>query len=92
VGILLEATDTSVHDARKLQTRLQLPVLASIPQIWLEADRAVQRRQRVRLAAVTTAIIAFCLAGGAANYVWVNGAPGFLKAALAGEEPEAGEG
>jgi len=92
VGLLLEATDTSVHDARKLQTRLQLPVLASIPQIWLEADRAVQRRQRVRLAAVTAAIVAFCLVGGAANYVWVNGAPGFLKAAIAGEEREAEEG
>jgi polysaccharide chain length determinant protein (PEP-CTERM system associated) len=92
VGIFLEATDTSVHDARKLQTRLQLPVLASIPQIWLETDRAAQRRQRVRLAAATAAIVAFCLVGGAANYVWVNGAPGFLKAAVAGGESEREEG
>jgi len=88
-GVLLEATDTSVHDARKLQTRLQLPVLASIPQIWLEADRAVQRRRRLRLAATTVAIVVFCLAGGAANYLWVNGAPAFLESAVVGGDVEA---
>jgi polysaccharide chain length determinant protein (PEP-CTERM system associated) len=90
VAILLEATDTSVHDARKLQTRLQLPVLASIPQIWLEADRAIQRRKRLRLAAATAAVVVFCLVGGAANYVWVNGAPGFLQAVLVGDAGEEG--
>jgi polysaccharide chain length determinant protein (PEP-CTERM system associated) len=89
-GLLIEATDTSVHDARKLQTRLQLPVLASIPQIWLEADRAAQRRRRLRLAATTAAIVLFCLAGGAANYLWVNGAPGFLKSAVVGESESEG--
>lgn len=88
VGLMLEATDTSVHDARKLQSRLQLPVLASIPQIWLEADRAALRRRRLRLAATTIAIVIFCLVGGAANYMWVNGAPGFLKSAVVGQDGE----
>ena len=91
-AVVIEATDTSVHDARKLQTRLQLPVLASIPQIWLEADRAVQRRRRLRLAATTIAIVIFCLVGGAANYLWVNGAPGFLESAIAGSGDVVGEG
>ena len=44
VGILLEATDPSVHTARQLQASLRIPVLAAIPQIWLESDRAAQRR------------------------------------------------
>jgi hypothetical protein len=74
VGLLLEATDTSPHDARQLQTRSQLPVLASIPEIWLESDRVLQRRTRVRAALATVGVVAFALVGGAANYLWVNGA------------------
>jgi polysaccharide chain length determinant protein (PEP-CTERM system associated) len=85
-ALLLEAMDSTAHDPRRLQTRLQLPVLASIPQIWLEADRVLQRRRRLRTAAATAAVVAFVLVGGAANYMWVNGAPGFLEAILSGEE------
>ena len=64
VGVLLEATDTSPHDARQLQTRMQLPVLAQIPQIWLESDRVRQRRSRIRTALATTALVTFALVGG----------------------------
>jgi polysaccharide chain length determinant protein (PEP-CTERM system associated) len=87
--VLLEGTDPSVHDPRRLQSRLQLPVLASIPEIWLEADRVLQRRRRLRTAAATAAVVAFALAGGAANYLWVNGAPRFLESAPPGEEEAA---
>ncbi|MGH0029746.1 MAG: GumC family protein [Myxococcota bacterium] len=86
VAILLEATDAAVYDSRDLQTQLQLPVLASIPRIWLEADRIELRRQRLRTAGATLAVAAFALVGGAANYLWVNGAPRFVEAAFSGEE------
>jgi len=79
VGILFEALDTSPHDARQLQSRLALPVLATIPAIWLESDRLYQRRARTRAAFATVAVVGFALVGGAANYVWVNGRPRFLQ-------------
>jgi polysaccharide chain length determinant protein (PEP-CTERM system associated) len=79
VGMLFEALDTSPHDPRALQVRLALPVLASIPAIWLESDRLHQRRARMRTALATSAIVAFALTGGAANYFWVNGLPRFLQ-------------
>ena len=74
VGILLEAIDPSVHTARQLQVMLRLPVLAAIPRIWLESDRAAQQRGRIRAALATAAVGIFGLVGGAVNYVWVNGA------------------
>jgi polysaccharide biosynthesis transport protein len=89
VGILLEAVDTSPHDARQLQNRLALPVLVSIPAIWLESDRLYQRRARTRTALATAAVVAFALVGGAANYMWVNGAPRFLRSEK--DEPTAQE-
>jgi polysaccharide chain length determinant protein (PEP-CTERM system associated) len=79
MALVLETADTSPHSARKLQTQIQLPVLASIPQIWLEADRIALRRRRLRSVAATAAVVVFGLAGGAMNYMWVNGAPGFLQ-------------
>ncbi|MGH7337161.1 MAG: hypothetical protein ACREI7_06270, partial [Myxococcota bacterium] len=84
VGILFEALDTSPHDARQLQTRLALPVLATIPAIWLESDRLRQRRSLTRTALATAAVVLVALVGGAANYLWVNGAPSILG----GEEEE----
>jgi len=47
VALMLEVMDSSAHDARQLQTRFDLPVLAAIPRIWLEGDRALLRRQRL---------------------------------------------
>jgi protein tyrosine kinase modulator len=79
VALLREATDTSVHDARQLQNRLQLPVLAAIPKIWLESDRVALRNKRLREVVATLSVVLFAVAGGAVNYVWVNGLPGFLK-------------
>jgi protein tyrosine kinase modulator len=79
VGILFEALDTSPHDARSLQTRLALPVLATIPAIWLESDRLSQRRVRTRTALATVGVAMFALFGGGVNYLWVNGMPRFLR-------------
>jgi LPS O-antigen subunit length determinant protein (WzzB/FepE family) len=82
VALFLESIDTSAHDARQLQNRLQVPVLASIPQIWLESDRVQLRRKRMREAFATVGLVAFALAGGAMNYLWVNGAPSFVEGAF----------
>jgi len=73
IGILLEAADASIHNARQLQASFNLPVLVAIPEIWLESDRMRQRRSRIRQAFATLALVALALVGGAANYVWVNG-------------------
>ena len=53
-------------------------MLASIPEIWLESDRVRVRRERMRQAVATVGVVIFCLVGGAANYLWVNGFPRFL--------------
>jgi protein tyrosine kinase modulator len=87
VGLLLEAIDTSAHEPRQLQGQLQLPVLVSIPEIWLESDRVRQRRRRIRQVFATAGLVAFALVGGAVNYMWVNGAPGFVSALVSGEKP-----
>ena len=91
LGIVLESVDPSVHSARQLQSSMRIPVLASIPEIMLAADRAKVRRRRLRQAFASVAVIGLGLAGGAANYVWVNGTPGFVGALLGDERagPEA---
>jgi polysaccharide chain length determinant protein (PEP-CTERM system associated) len=90
VGLVIETSDTSAHDARQLQTRLQLPVLALIPRIWLETDRYELRRRRLREALATAGLVAFALTGGAINYLWVNGLPGFVEAAFSAEQEAQG--
>ena len=91
LGVLLEAVDGSVHSARQLQSATGIPVLAAIPSITLEADLAALRRSRIRSAFGATAITAFAIAGGAVNYMWVNGTPGFLSAGLSDAEVESGD-
>ncbi len=85
LGIVLESVDGSVHSARQLQSAIGIPVLAAIPRICLEADLAALRRSRLLSAFGATAITVFAIAGGAVNYMWVNGAPDFLSAATDGE-------
>jgi len=75
-GLLLEASDTSIHTARQLQNAISIPVLAAIPQILLESDRRALRRRRIRTGIATATFVAFALAGGLASYVWVNGGHG----------------
>jgi polysaccharide chain length determinant protein (PEP-CTERM system associated) len=91
LGVLLEAADSTLHSARQLQAALQVPVLSSIPRIWLESDRAAERRRRLLTAFATAGVVVFALLGGAANYAWVNGMPGRGEAA-ADERPGAPAG
>ena len=48
LALLLDAIDSSYHDPRALQAALRIPVLASIPAILLDPDRARIRRRNVR--------------------------------------------
>jgi len=79
VGVLRESVDSSLHSARQLQAAFSIPVLAAIPKILLEADLAALRRSRIRVSLGAAFVICFALVGGAANYLWVNGAPAFLN-------------
>ncbi len=85
MGILLEAADTSVHTTRQLQSYFDLPVLAAIPQIWLESDRLRLRRTRIRTAFATVALSVFVVFGGYANYWWVNAPAAGPDAEAAGQ-------
>jgi hypothetical protein len=94
LAVLLEAGDDSFHTARRLQSALRIPVLAAIPGILLEQDRARLRRRRFRNAALASMVALIVLAGSGAGYLWVNGVPGVLKALIEGEptaEAAAGE-
>jgi polysaccharide chain length determinant protein (PEP-CTERM system associated) len=72
VAVLQEGADRSVHDARSLQERLRIPVLATVPAILLEPDR-LKRRQRWQweMAAAGIATITAVLAS-LVGYVYVN--------------------
>jgi len=91
VGVLRESMDSSLHSARQLQTAVSIPVLAAIPKILLEADLAALRRSRIRVSLGAAFVICFALVGGAANYLWVNGAPDFFSRQPTIEEPIARE-
>jgi polysaccharide chain length determinant protein (PEP-CTERM system associated) len=87
-GILLEATDGSIHNVRQLQNLVRIPVLAAIPQILLESDRRALRRRRIGTGIATIALVGFALVGGMASYVWVNGGPDWLTGESVVEEPD----
>jgi len=90
LAVVLESVDSSVHTGRQLQASVRIPVLAEIPEILLESDRAAIRRRRIRTALASAALVIFAFVGGAANYVWVNGAPGWLSGAVVETGAQAG--
>jgi len=77
-GLMRESVDSSVHGISDLQEAAAIPVLASIPNIVTEFDRALRTRVLVRQGVAAMMVVVFCLLGGGLTYVWVNGAPGFL--------------
>jgi len=87
LGVLLEAADDSFRSTRRLQSALRIPVLAAIPTILLERDRARIRRRRLRDLALASLVTLLVLTGSGLGYVWVNGMPGPLKSLLEGEPP-----
>lgn len=87
LAVLLEAADDSFRSARRLQSALRIPVLATIPNILLERDRARIRRRQVRGLALASLVTFLVLTGSGVGYVWVNGMPAPLKSFLEGEPP-----
>ena len=89
LGLLAEVTDLSFHDPRSLQSRLGIPVLAAVPPVLLESDRALARARRMRhafgAALVTSTVLFASLAG---NWI-VNGPPGPLARLLGSGAPAA---
>jgi polysaccharide chain length determinant protein (PEP-CTERM system associated) len=75
-GLLVESADTSFHGPRQIQSALRIPVLAAIPSITLEADRAAVRRRRIRQVAVAGTVTLLALGGSAFGYWWNNVAGG----------------
>ncbi|CAG0959768.1 hypothetical protein MYXO_00686 [Myxococcaceae bacterium] len=87
VGLLVESSDTSFHAGRDLQSKLRIPVLAEIPAILLDADRAARRRQQIRTAVATAAVVLLVLVGSGGGYFWVNVLPRWRAAAEEGATP-----
>jgi polysaccharide chain length determinant protein (PEP-CTERM system associated) len=97
LAILMEGMDRSYRSARQLAQALQLPVLAAIPGILLEQDRARRRRKRMRALVLSSLFTGVVLVGSFAGNWWVNGVPGIVQNFLEGESgpgaapaPEAG--
>ena len=76
MGLVLEASDSSIHDARRLQAFVNMPVLASIPSVLLEPDRKARRRRMVAELILASLVTGFFLSGGALTYLLVNGGGG----------------
>jgi polysaccharide chain length determinant protein (PEP-CTERM system associated) len=90
VGLIVESADGSIHTPTQLQSSLNIPVLATIPPILLEADRIARTRMLIRQAVAASAVVVFCLVGGAATYLWVNG--GGITAVMAADDEALSEG
>jgi polysaccharide chain length determinant protein (PEP-CTERM system associated) len=84
LGLLAEVTDLSFHDARSLQSRLGIPVLAAVPPVVLESDRLFARARRVRKAIGVAAVASLVLVASLAGNWIVNGPPGPLARLVSG--------
>jgi hypothetical protein len=84
LALLAEITDLSFHDARSLQSRLGIPVLAAVPPVVLESDRLFARTRRLRQALGAAAVVSVVLAASLVGNWVVNGPPGSLAGLLSG--------
>ncbi len=75
VGLLVENSDSSIHQPRDLQQLAGLPVLAAVPAILLEPDRAIRSRRAIRQGVAAALVALVCLLGGLLTYFLVNGLP-----------------
>jgi polysaccharide chain length determinant protein (PEP-CTERM system associated) len=72
-AVLAESADTSFHDASGLQAALHIPVLAAIPAILLDPERALLRRSRIRTLMYVAAVSSIVLLAAAGGYTYNNG-------------------
>lgn len=89
LAVLLEATDTSFHDARSLQSAIGVPVLGSVPPILFEMDRKRMRRRRLRNAVAAATLAGVVLGASLVGNWMVNGAPEPVAALLGGSPAQA---
>lgn len=87
IALLLDAADSSYHDARHLQASLRIPVLSSIPSVLLDADRQRRRRRNLRDAIAAMLVGGAVVASSLVGYVVVN-KPHWLPGGAAAEEAE----
>ena len=85
IAFLLDAADSSYHDARHLQSSLRIPVLSAIPRVLLDADRQRQRRRNARDAIIAIVIGGAVVASSLVGYVVVN-RPHWLSGGAAAEQ------
>jgi polysaccharide chain length determinant protein (PEP-CTERM system associated) len=78
-GLLAESTDASFHASSRLQERLGVAVLASIPAIALASDAIAARARRMRRAAIAAALTAATLVLSVGGNWAVNGLPSALR-------------
>ena len=90
-AVVIEATDSSLHGARELQSVVGVPVLVAIPSIMLDADRRTKRRRRYQTVAAAVVVTVFCLLGGLITNRIVN-APPAAPAEAAEETAQAAPG
>jgi len=72
LALVLDAADSSYHNARQLQSGLRIPVLTAIPSILLDPDRARMRRRNLRDALAAAGVSGVVLASALVGYVVVN--------------------
>jgi polysaccharide chain length determinant protein (PEP-CTERM system associated) len=84
-ALIAESSDTSFDAVRPLQTALGIPVLAAIPSIWLDSDRAELQHRRIRQAMIAGLVALAVFVGSGIAYVWVNGPPPLLAGWIGGE-------
>ncbi|MCA9503950.1 MAG: hypothetical protein R3F16_07655 [Myxococcota bacterium] len=75
IGLVSELTDSSMHTSSDLQSALGIPVLASVPRIVLESDRAARSRRIMHEAVAAFAVVFVVLVGGLVTYYFVNAQP-----------------
>lgn len=85
LALLLDAADSSYHDARHLQAALRIPVLGAIPSVLLDADRQRRRRRNLRDAIAAMLVGGAVVASSLVGYVVVN-KPHWLPGGGAAEE------
>jgi succinoglycan biosynthesis transport protein ExoP len=76
LAVGLEAVDSSFHEPRMVRVRTGFPVLATVPGILFESDRAAARRRRLLGVVLAVGISGAVLIGAGAGYWWVNGGKG----------------
>jgi hypothetical protein len=89
-GLGAEALDDSFHSPRRLQERLGLPVLATVPPVILPGDLAARRARVRRQVAFAGAAAAVVLVVSAAGYWWQTSRSAATGGAEARAEAQAG--